>query len=436
MSFQPADSSLAAIRTKVRRLTASPGESTLNTDVLDQYINTFYTNDFPYGIKLDQMRSVYTFYTQPYVDVYPLDVNYNQGVRAPFYVDGIQGVFFKERDPFYKMWPRWPTNSKQSPSSFSGVITGATNANPIIITSIDHDLSTGAVVFITGVLGMTQINNDFFNIEVVDDNTFKLLGVDGTTYGVYSGGGTWTTNEQTFSFTVSSTPFLRNMVTIGGADTYNDGISIFDDGQGNLFYGVPNEVTGVPFDNPPNPDVAHRNDPPTPGMFNYNTGNPGLLDTSLVGTVNYQTGEMDFTLPNTVSLQLGTNLDVRVSQYQPGRPYSMLFWNNNFTVRPVPSQVHKIEIETYLTPVQFFDQTDSPILAQWWQYIAIGTAIHILEDRNDFEGVNSLMPIFQRQQALVLERQGVEEIYQRNATIYNSSASTPGWNNGYLGGWY
>lgn len=436
MSFQPADSSLAAIRTKVRRLTASPGESTLPTDVLDQYINTFYTNDFPYGIKLDQMRSIYTFYTEPYVDVYPLDVNYNQGIRAPFYVDGIQGTLFKDRDQFYRMWPRWPTSSKQSTNSFSGTITGATNANPVRINSTNHGLSNGAVVFITGVLGMTEINDEFFTIQVVNSNRFSLVGVDGTSFGVYSGGGVWKTNSQTFSFTVSPIPFLRNMVTIGGTDTYGESISVFDDGQGNLFYGLPNRVEGIPFDNPPNPDYANRDDPPTPGMFNYNTGNPGLMRTIYVGSVNYQTGEIDFTLPEGISLQFGTDLDVRVSQYQPGRPYCILFWNNNFTIRPVPSQVHKIEIETYLTPVQFFDQTDSPILAQWWQYIAIGTAIHIFEDRNDFEGVNSLMPIFQRQEALVLERQGVEEIYQRNSTIYNSSGNSLGWNNNYLGGFY
>ncbi len=433
MSFLPADSSLAAIRTKVRRLTASPGESSLTTDVLDQYINTFYTNDFPYGIKLDQMRSVYTFYTKPYVDVYPLDVNYNQGVRAPFYVDGIQGNFFKDREQFYRMWPRWPTSSKQSTNSFSGVITGASNQDPVRINSSNHGLSNGAVVFITGVLGMTEINNDFWTIQVINSNRFSLLGADGTAFGGYAGGGTWKSNDQSFSFTVSSTPFLRNMVTIGGTDVFGLGIKIFDDGNGKLFYGIPNAVVGVPFNNPPNPDES--GEPPTPGMFNYNTDNPGLLLTLDIGTVNYQTGEMNFTLPGALSLQFDTELDVRVSQYNPGRPYTMLFWNNSFIVRPVPKEVHKIEIETYLTPVQFFDETDSPILAQWWQYIAIGTAIHILEDRGDFEGVNSLLPIFKRQESLVLERQGVEEIFQGNSTIYSSAGSNPGWNNGYMGGW-
>jgi hypothetical protein len=98
-----ADSTLAAIKKKVRRLTASASASALSEDDLERAINTFYSQDFPYGIKLDQMRSVYTFFTRPYIDRYPLDVNYNQGVRAPIYVEGIRGTFFKDRQQFYNI---------------------------------------------------------------------------------------------------------------------------------------------------------------------------------------------------------------------------------------------------------------------------------------------------------------------------------------------
>lgn len=57
----PANSTVSFIRRKVRRLTASANESALSTADLDQYLNNFYMNDFAYGIKIDQMRSVYTF---------------------------------------------------------------------------------------------------------------------------------------------------------------------------------------------------------------------------------------------------------------------------------------------------------------------------------------------------------------------------------------
>lgn len=94
-SVGPGDSTVAFMRRKIRRLTASSSESTLTTASIDEYLNNALLNDFPYTIKIDQMRSVYVFYTEPYRDRYPLDVNFNQGVRAPLNIEGIQGSFLK-----------------------------------------------------------------------------------------------------------------------------------------------------------------------------------------------------------------------------------------------------------------------------------------------------------------------------------------------------
>ena len=63
-----ADSTLAYMRAKIRKLTASSSESSLRTSDIDTYINNFYNQNFPNSIKTDQMRSVYTFYTAPYID--------------------------------------------------------------------------------------------------------------------------------------------------------------------------------------------------------------------------------------------------------------------------------------------------------------------------------------------------------------------------------
>src|ERR1700690_1980605 len=106
--LQP-DTTVGAMRTKVRRLTVSSSEQTLPTAVIDQALNTFINQDFPYAIKLDQMRSIYNFYTAPNIDRYPLNVNYNQGIRSPVYFEGVQGFFYKDRQEFLNLWPRWPT---------------------------------------------------------------------------------------------------------------------------------------------------------------------------------------------------------------------------------------------------------------------------------------------------------------------------------------
>lgn len=70
----------------------------------------------------------------------------------------------------------------------SGNITAATNANPIVITSTGHGLSTGAVVTVSGVGGNTAANGTF-PITYVDGNSFSLNGSTGN--GAYTSGGSW-----------------------------------------------------------------------------------------------------------------------------------------------------------------------------------------------------------------------------------------------------
>ncbi len=421
MTISPADSTMVAIRKKIRRLTASSGESVLKTTDIDQYVNTFYSQDFPYGIKMDQMRSVYTFFTEPYRDRYPLDVNFNQGIRAPVYVEGIQGSFYKDRQQFYALWPRFPTLFNQTSQSLEGTITGiAQPTNPTQVTSPSHGLTTGAVITITGVVGMTQLNGLTFTITFIDANTFSLNGVDNTAFGAYVSGGTWTGNDQDFSFNIPG-PFLSKEVVIGGVDAFENPISINDNGNGRLYLLTPNPVVYVP---------VQSTNPAVPGMYNLNTSNPGLNDPQDIGSVDYVTGDIAFSLPGGISLATGTELTCWVSQYQTGRPFSLLFWNNELTIRPVPKHIHKIEVETYLTPVQFMETTDSPILNQWWQYIAYGAACEILRDRQDFEGVSNLQEGMMRQEALVLERQAIEELFTPNTTIFNSVTPSVGGVNG------
>jgi Flp pilus assembly protein TadG len=71
-------------------------------------------------------------------------------------------------------------------------ITGATKANPVVITSAAHGFVNGDKVYITGVNGMTQLNNKIFTVAGAAANTFQLSGVSGTAYSTYSSSGTVT----------------------------------------------------------------------------------------------------------------------------------------------------------------------------------------------------------------------------------------------------
>lgn len=417
MSVAQADSTLAQIKTNVRRLTASPDTSSLSESDLEEYINDFYHNDFPYGIKLDQTRSVYSFFTSPNVDRYPLDVNNNQGVRGAVYVEGRNANLFKDRYQFYNVWPRYPAFYQTSIGS-SGSITGATQANPCVITSAGHGLATGDSVLITDVGGMTELNGSTYTITVLTSSTFSLDSVDSSAYTAYTSGGTWYEAPVTLSFTIAPKPFFSTMVVFGGTDYQGNPVKVVDDGgngttQGNLLLLTSNDVGNQV---PAIPDTS-----PIPSTTPSNS----------IGTVDYVTGEVAITFDT--PFEIGTSLDVWVSPYQSGFPYNVLFWNNEFQVRPVPDKVYKIEVETYLSPTQFLSDTDNPGLKQWAQYLSLGAAIRILRDRQDLEGVQNLMPFFERQEALTLERQGVEEINQRNPTIFTQTYPAPGYGYGQWG---
>lgn len=91
----------------------------------------------------------------------------------------------------------------------TGSITGATQANPVVITSVGHGLQTGAQVIIRNVGGMAQINNLSYFITVIDPNNFSLDGIDGTGFDAYTSGGDWIitfTENRYLNFTIFTDP--------------------------------------------------------------------------------------------------------------------------------------------------------------------------------------------------------------------------------------
>lgn len=74
-------------------------------------------------------------------------------------------------------------------------ITGATAANPVVITSAGHKLQTGMPVQIASVGGMTQLNGNSYLITVLSSSTFSLqdkngTNIDGSGFSAYTTGGT------------------------------------------------------------------------------------------------------------------------------------------------------------------------------------------------------------------------------------------------------
>ncbi len=162
--------------------------------------------DYAQGWK-DAYQQAYFNITTPGVDTIPAVHQYivgrsfdnNEHCRAPIsyieivkhFILGSQAALIIEsqsdRD-FFEVVPNETVSFR--------LISGATQANPCVITSTNHQLSSGTNIRITGVLGMTELNNRSFRITVVNDNSFELHevaapynNINSTSYHAYTSGG-------------------------------------------------------------------------------------------------------------------------------------------------------------------------------------------------------------------------------------------------------
>ncbi|RKX52001.1 MAG: hypothetical protein DRP50_08015, partial [Thermotoga sp.] len=257
-------STLANIKTKIRRLTRSPSTSQLSDADLNNYINTFILYDFSVSLSLETLKDTLTFFTKPYIDTYETsdDVNnplYNfknkyMVVSSPLYIAGSISDFTQSYDSFYALYPK--TNELR-------------------------EIATGNSV------------------------------------------------EMHYVGTLTHVPILRNNVLFTSVDLNDNGLELHDDGEG------------------------------------------GLIGDG-IGAIDYLTGEYDLVFAN--APKISTVVYSQTVPYLPTVPTSVLYYNNAFTVRPIPDQPYRVEINAYRRPTEILDNATMPELSQWWQYIAYGAA--------------------------------------------------------------
>jgi len=97
---------LQQIRTKVRRLTATPSVIQLPDSLIDEYIDTFYEQDLPAHLKLWNLHDTYEFYTTQHEDEYTLPVNTILSISPPLYIAGYQSFYTQLREQFYNIYPK------------------------------------------------------------------------------------------------------------------------------------------------------------------------------------------------------------------------------------------------------------------------------------------------------------------------------------------
>lgn len=160
-------------------------------------------------------------------------------------------------------------------------------------------------------------------------------------------------------------------------------------------------------------------------------GLPNLPQTlpSPFGQINYFTGAFTVVFPNNTLNNVSNVLYAEFVPYIPGKPISVLYYDNQFTLRPVPDKSYPVQVEADIRPTELLQSTDVPKIEQWWQFVAYGAAKKIFEDRMDMDSVQMILPEFMKQMNLVNRTSLVQQANERTVTIYTQGKSY-GW------GWY
>ncbi len=168
-------------------------------------------------------------------------------------------------------------------------------------------------------------------------------------------------------------------------------------------------------------------------------GAGNLIGDCSAGTINYETGA----IAGLVFTQMVPSGEIIQCQYNPAtiaRPQAILFFQNQFTLRPVPDMGYTVELVAYRQPSQVLlgsqDRTNPtgtgvPEQLEWWECLAVGAAKKIYENRLDSDGVNLMNAMLNERYDVIETRTYAQLGKQRVATIYadqlNSNYGSTGW---------
>jgi len=128
--------------------------------------------------------------------------------------------------------------AKMKLTASNGIVTAATAADPIALTSAAHGLALGARVYIESMDEMTELNDLTHTVYAVTDDTFSI-DIDGSGYTPETTGGTWNS--------VSAYTDLPAK-TEGVMDAEDADWRISGTGSGNYFYCPDTETVALSFD--------------------------------------------------------------------------------------------------------------------------------------------------------------------------------------------
>lgn len=155
------------------------------------------------------------------------------------------------------------------------------------------------------------------------------------------------------------------------------------------------------------------------------------------GTVNYITGEVSINSTGFTSLvPNGNSINAQFIPYVASRPQSVVFFQDQMIVYPVPDQAYTVSFEAYKMPTAFLSTnlSSTPQVKDWWQLLAYGAADKIFSDSGDLESMQKYRPLLEEQMNLVQRRSIQQQTSERVATIYTQQNQFPSYPFGNLFG--
>lgn len=158
-----------------------------------------WTYEYAYPIDCMKARFVPQNYLTPQQSVpgnisIPNTPLYTSEAPAPLNMRIIPARWLEATDFNYPVTPQ-PSDAYQFGTALT--ITGATRANPCVLTIPSNGLSDGALIYISNVDGMTQLNGGTYAVANATTNTVSLTDadtnpIDSSSYSAYVSGGTAT----------------------------------------------------------------------------------------------------------------------------------------------------------------------------------------------------------------------------------------------------
>lgn len=164
----------------------------------------------------------------------------------------------------------------------------------------------------------------------------------------------------------------------------------------------------------------------------YASVNPGVA----TATINYETGEISGLYFDQV-IPAGVPIRISYNPQKLARPLAIMFYQNQFTLRPVPSEGFTIELTCYRQPIQALlaaDMSGNPELSEWWEILAVGAAKKIFEERFDSDGVIFIDKMLKERYDIIETRTYAQLGQQRIHTIYTDQLTHNYGTGGFGGG--